>query len=65
MDPARFKQLDSLLQSVLERPPEDRDAFLREACGGDRGLEQELRALVNLDSKRKNSWIGPRSRWPR
>ena len=35
MDSDRWKQLDSLLQSVLERPPEERDAFLRHACAGD------------------------------
>ena len=32
MDLDHWKQLDSLLQSVLERPPEERDAFLRHAC---------------------------------
>ena len=33
MDPERWKQVDSLLQAVLEQPPEERDAFLRDACG--------------------------------
>ena len=32
MDSERWKQVDSLLQSVLERPPEEREAFLRQAC---------------------------------
>ena len=49
MDPARWKQLDSLLQSVLERPAEDREAFLHQACAGDEALERELRSLVSLD----------------
>ena len=49
MDPARFKQLDSLLQSVLERPAEHRDAFLHEICAGDEALERELRSLVHLE----------------
>jgi serine/threonine protein kinase/tetratricopeptide (TPR) repeat protein len=49
MDPDRFTQLDSLLQSVLERPPEDREAFVKHVCNGDPTLEIELRALVNLD----------------
>ena len=49
MDPARFKQLDSLLQSVLERPAEHRDAFLLEICAGDEALERELRSLVHLE----------------
>ena len=49
MDPARFKQLDSLLQSVLERPAEHRDAFLHEICTDDEALERELRSLVHLE----------------
>jgi hypothetical protein len=32
MDLDHWKQLDSLLQSVLERRPEERDALLRHAC---------------------------------
>src|SRR5438876_2689027 len=39
MDSERWKQLDRLLQSVLERPPEERDAFLLQACAGDEVLE--------------------------
>jgi hypothetical protein len=49
MDPARFKQLDSLLQSVLERPAEQRDAFLHEICANDEALERELRSLVHVE----------------
>ena len=49
MDPDRWKQLDSLLQSALERPPADRDAFLRELCAGDDGLQRELRSLLDLE----------------
>ena len=46
MDSERWKQVDSLLQSVLERPPEERDAFLRQACAGDEALEREVRSLL-------------------
>src|SRR6266481_1254132 len=46
MDSDRWKQVDSLLQSVLGRPPEERDAFLREACAGDEALEREVRSLL-------------------
>jgi serine/threonine protein kinase/tetratricopeptide (TPR) repeat protein len=54
MDLDRWKQLDSLLQSVLERSPEERDAFLREACTGDEPLERQLRALVNAEPDAKH-----------
>src|SRR5208337_4657307 len=46
MDSERWKQVCSLLQSVLERPPEERDAFLRHACEGDEALEREVRSLL-------------------
>ncbi len=46
MDSDRWKQVDNLLQLVLERPPEERDAFLRQACAGDEALEREVRSLL-------------------
>ena len=46
MDPERWKQVDALLQAALERTPAERDAFLRNACGGDVTLERETRALL-------------------
>ena len=46
MDSERWKQVDNLLQSVLECPPEGRDAFLRRACAGDQALEREVRSLL-------------------
>ena len=49
MDLDHWKQLDSLLQSVLERPPEERDAFLRQACAGDEPLERRVRALLSAE----------------
>src|ERR1035438_7626523 len=46
MNSDRWKQVDSLLQAVLERPPEERDAFLRHASEGDQALEREVRSLL-------------------
>ena len=46
MDSDRWKQVDSLLQSALDRPPEERDSFLRRACAGDEALEREVRSLM-------------------
>ena len=51
MDLDRWKQLDSLLQSVLERPLEERDAFLRHACAGDEPLERRVRDLLSAESR--------------
>src|ERR1051326_4296370 len=49
MDFERWKQVDNLLQSVLERQPEERDAFLQEACASDKTLEREVRSLLALE----------------
>jgi serine/threonine protein kinase/Flp pilus assembly protein TadD len=51
MDSDRWKQVDSLLQAVLERPPEERDAFLRHACAADEALEREVRSLLKSQQK--------------
>jgi serine/threonine protein kinase/tetratricopeptide (TPR) repeat protein len=47
MNSQQWKKVDSLLQLVLERPPEERDAFLRQACMGDEALEREVRSLLS------------------
>src|SRR5579862_1957028 len=46
MDTDRWKQIDSILQAALERPPSERDGFLRHACLGDAELEREVRSLL-------------------
>ena len=51
MDSDRWKLLDDLLHAALERPPEERDAFLTEACGDDSLLECEARSLLALEEK--------------
>src|SRR5262245_36212852 len=53
MDLNRWKQLDNLLQSVLERPPAERDAFLRQACAGNEPLERRLRAMLSAEPEAK------------
>ena len=47
MEPERWKQIDSVLTLVRERPPEERETFLRHACAGDEALEREVRSLLN------------------
>jgi serine/threonine protein kinase len=54
MDLDHWKRLDSLFQSVLERPLAERDAFLRHACAGDESLERELRALLSAEPEAKH-----------
>jgi hypothetical protein len=58
MDSERWKQVDSLLHAVLQRSPEDRDAFLRRECGDDEPLEREARSLLRLAQVRHQTGQG-------
>lgn len=49
MDPERWKQVDAVLQAVIDRTPEEREAFLRSACAGDEDLEREVRSLLTSE----------------
>src|SRR5258708_18442892 len=51
MNSERWKRIDSLLQDALERPPEERDAFLQRECAGDETLEREVRSLMRSQQK--------------
>src|SRR5687768_3224455 len=46
MDPERWNHVDKLLQSALDMPAGERDAFLCHACGGDQRLEEDVRSLL-------------------
>ena len=46
MDTERWNHVDQLLQSALDIPAVERDAYLRNACGGDQRLEEEVRSLL-------------------
>jgi serine/threonine protein kinase/WD40 repeat protein len=49
LTPERWKQIDELVQSALERAPEDRAAFLAEACNGDDALRREVELLISYE----------------
>lgn len=51
MTPERYKKIDSVFRSAMDRPPADLDRFLRQACGGDDALEQEVRALLEFEKE--------------
>ncbi len=46
MDTDRWTHVDRLLQSALDVPAGERDAYLRHACGGDPRLEDDVRSLL-------------------
>jgi serine/threonine protein kinase/tetratricopeptide (TPR) repeat protein len=59
MDLDRWKQVDSLLQSVLDRPPEEVDAYLRHICANDAALEREVRSLLQAREQAGNFLENP------
>ena len=42
----RWTTVDRLFEAALDRAPDDRAAFLREACPDDEALRQEVEALL-------------------
>ncbi|MGH9845807.1 MAG: protein kinase domain-containing protein [Blastocatellia bacterium] len=46
MKPERWRQIDELLQSALEREASERPVFLDEACAGDRELRREVESFI-------------------
>src|SRR5437773_8085982 len=54
MKAERWKQVNDLFQSAVERAPEERAAFLDEACHGDEALRAEVEALLTSYERSKN-----------
>jgi hypothetical protein len=50
MDSECWKQIDSLLQAALPRPPAERAEFLRQACAGDEAAAARAIALAPAGS---------------
>jgi len=54
MKPERWRQINDLFESAAERVPEERAAFLEEACHGDQGLRREVESLIACDERSEN-----------
>ena len=46
MKPERWDEIDKVLQSVLERAPAERAAYLDEACAGDEQLREQVESVL-------------------
>ena len=51
METERFHLIKEIFQAALERPPEERDAFLAAACAGDEELRREVETLLAQPSE--------------
>jgi len=54
MKAERWQQINDLFQSAAERAPEERTAFLDEACHGDKGLCREVESLIGSHERAQN-----------
>src|SRR6478752_8435766 len=54
MKAARWKKVFDLFQSAVERAPEERAAFLDEACHGDEGMRREIESLLTSHDRAEN-----------
>src|SRR6266513_2234767 len=50
----RWKQVDDLFQSAVERAPGERAAFLHKACHGDEGMRREVESLLTSHERAEN-----------
>src|SRR5260370_14678986 len=50
----RWKQVNDLFQSATERAPDERAAFLDEACQGDERLRREVGSLLTSYDRAEN-----------
>jgi len=46
MDPERWRRVEQLYHSALDRSPSDRKAFLAEVCAWDADLQQQVEILL-------------------
>jgi serine/threonine protein kinase len=51
MKAERWQKIERLYNSALELEPERREAFLKQACAGDESVRQEVRRLLELQSR--------------
>src|SRR5262245_49600670 len=49
MERDRWKQIEPLYHAALERGPEEREAYLEQACAGDADLRREVADLLACD----------------
>ena len=54
MNPERWREVEDLYQSALERPAALRLGFLAQACGGDQELQHKVEALLAQSVSQSN-----------
>ncbi len=55
MTPERWQQVKQIFQSAIERPPDERDAFLARACQDNHALRSEVESLISSHNQAGDS----------
>jgi serine/threonine protein kinase/tetratricopeptide (TPR) repeat protein len=58
MTPERWQQIGDVLHGAIRLSPEERGAFLDEACSGDAPLREEVESLLAADSGGTEKFLG-------
>src|SRR3954465_1118434 len=59
MDTDRWEQIERLLQTALDLPPDEHEGFLKRSCVGDDALEREVRSLLRSQRQAGGFLSGP------
>ncbi|RPI27897.1 MAG: serine/threonine-protein kinase [Acidobacteria bacterium] len=59
MNSPRWRQIKKIYGSVLEREPEQREAFLDQACAGDETLRKEVSSLLAQEGRPEGPFDSP------
>lgn len=51
MKPDRWRKVDELFEAALDREPEQRAAFLDQACGSDSALRREVETMLDCENR--------------
>jgi len=55
----QLRRVHELFDEALQRPPEERTAFLAQACGDDAELRTEVESLLDYDSRASDDFLRP------
>ena len=50
MNPERWQRIEELFRTVIDRPADEREAYLTRVCGGDEELRREVLSLLAQDT---------------
>src|SRR5215510_4143700 len=50
MNPERWRRVEELFRTAIDRPPAERDSYLTRACDGDEDLRREVLSLLERDT---------------